>query len=295
MKDRVALITGASSGIGLALTHRLLAEDWQVIALIRSGFAEEDPLIRESVSKTRLRIYKADLADFGSLRAALHGIKAREEKIDVLFNNAGGSIPELRFSKQGRELHFEVQTLVPYILLMELKEHLRRGTLKAVINTSSNAFKFAERFDPNTLERPAHFKLLFGPYAATKLAVTLWSREIAPQLAADGIKIRSVDPGGSNTLRRDNASGLPFSVRMLMKLFFPPPSRGASRLYEGALGETRDASGVYVSNGKVKELGLVEQGRKVLEKVSAIYAREFAADATDDAGAAFLALAPQPR
>ncbi|WP_224362150.1 SDR family NAD(P)-dependent oxidoreductase [Hyalangium versicolor] len=272
MQDRVALITGASNGIGLALTRRLLTEDWQVIALVRSGFAENDPLIRESVSEKRLRIYKADLGDFDSLRAALRELKAREEKIDVLFNNAGGSIPELRFSKQGRELHFEVQTLVPYILLMELKEQLRRGTLKTVINTSSDSFQFTRKFDPDTLERPTHFKMLFGPYTATKLAVTLWAREIAPQLAAEGIKIRSVDPGGTNTLRRNKASGLPFFVWTLMKLFFPPPSSGAARLYEGALGDTRDATGVYVSRGKVKEPGFAGQGRKVLEKVSAIYA-----------------------
>lgn len=279
MQDRIALITGASAGIGLELTRKLLTEGWQVVALNRSALPEDDALIHERVSKQQLRIYRADLADFDSLRKALRELKAREQKIDLLFNNAGASLPELRFSKQGREVHFEVQTVVPYVLLMELKEHLRRGALKTVVNTSSNAFKFIKQFDPGTLARPATFKVLFGPYAATKLALSLWTREIAPRIAADGIKILSVDPGGNNTLRRGKNSGLPFYVRPIMKLFFPPPSHGASLLYKGALGNSREASGVYVTNGAVKELGFVEQGPKILAQVSAIYEREFAAAA----------------
>ncbi len=204
-------------------------------------------------------------------------LKAGEEPIDVLFNNAGGSFPELGFSKQGRELHYEVQTVVPYILVMELREQLRRGRLKTVVNTSSNVFQFIKRFDPDTLERPKTFRKLFGPYATSKLAMSLWGRELAPQVAAEGIKILSVDPGGNNTQRRGNRSGLPLFVQALMRFFFPPPSHGASLLYEAALGGSANPSGVYLTKGKARELGFAEHGRKVLEKVGAIHAREFGA------------------
>ncbi|MFD2876985.1 hypothetical protein ACFTAO_14975 [Paenibacillus rhizoplanae] len=57
------------------------------------------------------------------------------------------------------------------------------------------------RFDPATLERPAKFAKLTGPYADTKLALSLWTAELAPALAAEGIMIRSADPGGNNTMR----------------------------------------------------------------------------------------------
>ncbi|ATB38677.1 short-chain dehydrogenase [Cystobacter fuscus] len=274
---RTALITGASSGIGLELTRRMLSEGWEIIALIRSGFPEDDALIRESLGTKRLRVYKADLTDFGSLRHALEQIKAGEERIDLLFNNAGGSFAELGFSKQGRELHYELQTVVPYIVFRELKEQLRRGSLKTVVNTSTNAFKFVKRFDPDTLERPASFKKLFGPYAASKLALSLWTREGASLAAAEGIRLLSVDPGGNNTLRSGNQSGLPFYLRPLMKLFFPHPSRGASRLYEAAVDTRAELSGAFLTNGRVTELQFTGQGRKVLDKVNAIYEREFLA------------------
>ncbi|WNG52051.1 SDR family NAD(P)-dependent oxidoreductase [Archangium minus] len=278
-EGRTALITGASSGIGLELTRRMLSEGWQVAALIRSGFPEGDALIQESLSRKQLRIYKADLTDFDSLRRALGQLKAAEEKLDLLFNNAGGSFPDLRFSKQGRELHFEVQTVAPYILLMELRELLRKGTLKRVINTSTNAFASLKQFDPDTLERPTAFKKLFGPYATTKLALSLWTREVAPGVAAEGIKLWSVDPGPNNTLRKGKDSGLPFYITPLMKLFFAHPSQGASRLYDAAVAEHGEASGAYVTKGVAKKLGFEEQGRKVLEKVRAIYEREYVAGA----------------
>jgi NAD(P)-dependent dehydrogenase (short-subunit alcohol dehydrogenase family) len=206
---RTALITGASKGIGLALTRKMLAEGWEIIALIRSAFPEDDKLIQESISQKKLRIYQADLARFDSLRHALNQIKTKEEKIDLLFNNAGGSLAEPTFSKQERELHYELHTVVPYIIFRELKDHLRKGALKTVINTSTNTFKFRKQFDADTLERPTDFTKLFGPYATSKLALSLWSQEIAPQLARDGIKIYSVDPGGNNTMRKGEKSGNP--------------------------------------------------------------------------------------
>ncbi|PTL74949.1 SDR family NAD(P)-dependent oxidoreductase [Vitiosangium sp. GDMCC 1.1324] len=274
-QTRTALITGASSGIGLELTRAMLAEGWEIIALIRSGFPEDDALLRESLGTKRLRVYKAELTDFGGLRHALERIKTREEKIDLLFNNAGGSFPELGFSKQGRELHFELQTVVPYILYRELKELLLRGQSKTVINTSTSAFRLFRRFDPDTLEHPASFRKLFGPYATSKLALSLWTREEASLAASEGIRLLSVDPGGNNTLRSGKASGLPFYVEPLMKFFFPHPRRGASRLYDAAVDMREGLSGAFLSNGRVTNLPFPGEGRRVLEKVRALYEQEF--------------------
>jgi NAD(P)-dependent dehydrogenase (short-subunit alcohol dehydrogenase family) len=108
--NKVVLITGANSGIGLELTKNLLLQGWEVAALIRSDFPNEQPIIIDALKKNHLRVYKADLADFSSLRNALDEIKKSETKIDMLFNNAGVSFAEYKHSKQGRELHVEVNT-----------------------------------------------------------------------------------------------------------------------------------------------------------------------------------------
>ena len=274
--EPIALITGASAGIGLELTRKLLSEDWQVIALNRSDVPEDDERIQTALKLGRLRIYKTtDLADYASLRRALEEIKGKEQRIDILFNNAGRSFPELSYSKQGREQHYELLTVVPYIILMELKELIKQGHFKTVINTSSSAQKLTKEFTIEMLDRPKTFRKLLGPYATSKLALSLWTQAIAPQLAKDDIKIRSVDPGGNNTLRKGKQSGLPILVSAIMKLFFPLPTHGANLLFEGALGEHRDKSGVFLQKGQVAELKFQDQAQKLLERVNAIYEHEF--------------------
>jgi len=280
-RENIALITGASNGIGLELTRKLLSEDWQVVALNRSDYPADDTRIQKAVNSGRLRIYKtADLADYASLGRTLAEIKEKERRIDILFNNAGGSFPELSYSKQGREKHYELMTVVPYIILMELKELLKKGDLKTVINTSSSALKYVKELNVEILERPKTFRKLIGPYASSKLALSLWNQAIAPQLAKEGIKIRSVDPGGNNTLRKGKKSGLPILVKLLMKLVFSPPSHGANQLYEGALGEHRNKTGVFVMKGKIADLKFIDQAQNVLERIHAIYKQEFLGERT---------------
>lgn len=275
-RGNIAVITGANAGIGLALTRRLLSEDWQVVALNRSDYPLDDTAIQEAIRIGRLRIYKTDdLADYASLRRTLAEIKSKEQRIDVLFNNAGGSFPELSYSKQGREKHYELMTVVPYIILMELKPLLLNGRLKTVINTSSSALKYTKELTIESLERPKTFRKLIGPYATSKLALSLWTQAIAPQLAQEGIHTRSVDPGGNNTLRKGKKSGLPFFVFPLMKLFFSPPTHGANQLYEAAFGEHRQETGVFLLKGRVAELKFPDQAQAVLERVQAIYGQEF--------------------
>ncbi|MBN2981326.1 MULTISPECIES: SDR family NAD(P)-dependent oxidoreductase [Cohnella] len=275
-RENIALITGASNGIGLELTRKLLSEGWQVVALNRSGFPADDTQIQKAIHSGRLRMYKiADLADFSSLRRTLEEIKGKERQIDILFNNAGGSFDELSYSKQGREKHYELMTVVPYIILMELKELLKNAGLKTVVNTSSSALKFVKEFNIEILERPKTFRKLLGPYAASKLALSLWTQAIAPQLAKEGIKIRSVDPGSNNTLRKGKKSGLPIVAKLLMKLFFSPPTHGANQLYEGALGEHRKETGVFLLKGQVADVKFKDQARNVLDRVHAIYRHEF--------------------
>ncbi|AHV96764.1 SDR family NAD(P)-dependent oxidoreductase [Paenibacillus sabinae] len=280
-RENIALITGASNGIGLELTRKLLSEEWQVVALNRSDFPADDMRIQKAINSGWLRIYKiTDLADYASLRRTLEEIKGKERRIDILFNNAGASFPELSYSKQRREKHYELMTVVPYIILMELKELLKNGSLKTVVNTSSSALNYVKEFNIETLERPKTFRKLLGPYATSKLALSLWTQAIASQLAKEGIKIRSVDPGGNNTLRKGEKSGLPIMVNLLMKLFFSPPTHGANQLYEGALGEHRNETGVFLLKGKVADLKFKDQALNVLERIHAIYKHEFLGERT---------------
>ncbi|WP_248929848.1 SDR family NAD(P)-dependent oxidoreductase [Paenibacillus hamazuiensis] len=275
-REHIALITGANSGIGLALTRKLLSENWQVVALNRSSFPADDRFIQNHLKNGWLRAYKVtDLTDYGSLRHSLEEIKSKEQRIDILFNNAGGGLSELSYSKQGREKHYELLTVVPYIILMELKELLKNGRLKTVINTSSQVLRFTKEFTIENLEHPKTFRKMFGPYATSKLALSLWTQAVEPQLAKEDIKIRSVDPGINNTLRKGKDSGLTVWFELFMKFFSSPPTHGANLLYEGALGKHCNETGVFLLKDRVADLKFTEHAQRVLERISDIYSHEF--------------------
>ncbi|WP_138755308.1 SDR family NAD(P)-dependent oxidoreductase [Paenibacillus sinopodophylli] len=273
----IALITGASSGVGFELTKRMLSEGWQIIALIRSSFPTDDPIIINAERAKQLRTYKADLADFESLKAALHQIKQNESHVDVIFNNAGVSFGEMKYSKQLREMHFEINTAVPYIIYAQLKGLLLKGALKTVINTSSNASLHVRRFNPDTLDKPVTFKKLVGPYADSKLALSLWTMEAAIAASAEGINLRSVCPGGNKTPMTNN-DGMPGYLMPIRHLFFSHPRKGASRLYDAAFGEAKNKTGIFLNKGKDTPILFSEQAKKVLSKVESIYQQEFAND-----------------
>lgn len=201
-------------------------------------------------------------------------IKKKEAKLDALFNNAGGSFPSLLFSPQGRELHYEIQTVVPYIITMELLDLLKKGEHGIVIQTSSNAFKMNKSFVPEELANPSKFQKLIGPYATTKLAITLWTHALAPKLRSEGITIVSIDPGNNNTMRKGRNGGLPLLIQPFIKLFGPHPSVGASRLYAGLESSPEDA-GLYFSKEKPSVFQFKQHAGQVLKQVQSIYENEY--------------------
>ncbi|MBM7845341.1 SDR family NAD(P)-dependent oxidoreductase [Herpetosiphon giganteus] len=271
---KTALITGANSGIGLELTKRLLNEGWAVVGLMRSQFPTNEPILQAAQTTGKLRSYQAELSDFGQLRTALQTIKQHETSIDLLFNNAGGTTERLLFSPQGRELSFELQSVVPYIIAMELKALLLRGQHKTIINTSSNALLTIKQFQLDQLEKPQSFKKLFGPYASSKLALSLWSQALAPQLAQEGITVLSVCPGANRGSLKTNA-GLPWWLRPIHGLLFKHPSTGAEQLYRAAFNQQAFASGSFINKGRNTTLPAAQQAQAVLAKVHTIYQQAF--------------------
>lgn len=274
--NKVALVTGANSGVGLELTKKLLVEGFEVVALTRSDFPVDDVTIIQAVESSRLRKYRCDFSDFESLKRKLQEIKSKEGKIDVLFNNAGVSLGDYQYTPQQREIHYEVNVVVPYIILRELTDLLRKGELKTVVNTSSNALLFVKKFDPTTLaKRTDKFVALFGAYAESKLALSLWTEAISTELAADGIEIRSVCPGPNQT-PMTGSSAMPWWLGWAVNIFFLHPRVGGGRIYNAAFKpKLQGKSGVFVNVDKVESFKFGEHKEAVLKDLSRIYEEEF--------------------
>lgn len=272
-QKKTAMITGANSGVGFELMKKLLLENWDVIALIRSDFPENETTTKEAINSKKLRIYRADISDFQSLKSALSQIKNTEHSIDVLFNNAGVGNGELKYSRQGRELHYEVNTVAPYIITMEMKDLLQKGIDKTIINTSSNILLTVKKFDIQELEKPTNLKKLFGVYALSKLALTLWTKEVSKKIKAEGIEIRSACPGGNRT-QMTGSDGMPLLLKWVAKFIFSHPRNGAKKIYN-AYANYKGVVGGFIQKGKVIPTKFSEMSSLVLNKVDNIYKQEY--------------------
>lgn len=271
LQGRTALVTGANSGVGLELTKSLLNAGAEVAALVRSDFAPEDALDRAR-TEGRLRVYRADFADWASLRRGLAEVKAAETKLDLLFNNAGVAFPDLR-DVAGLDGHFAVNTVAPFLVLEELGPLLERGNLKTVVQTSSIALRFAKNFSLESLESPTRYVPIVGPYAASKLALSLWTREAADYWQGKGIRIVSACPGGTKT--KMTARPQLWFMRLLSPLLFHSAAEGARRLLLAAFAGSPAGAFHSGPKGKVVEPGFLAEGPRILNRLRELYEKEF--------------------
>ena len=190
----IALITGASGGIGEAFARQLAARGKDLVLVARS----EDKLNAlawdlESLHGVRAHAIVADLARHGSA-AALHSETERLGlDIDLLVNNAGfakaGAFSELPFDVQAGMVRLNVNTLTELSrLYLPAMRQRRRG---GVINVASNA-----------AFQPVPYMAVYG---ATKAYVLSFSEAIAEEVAADGVTVMALCPGATATDFHDTA------------------------------------------------------------------------------------------
>lgn len=261
---KTAVVTGAASGIGLELTSHLLREGWAVAAVVRRFMPERGDFIGP-LAEGRLKLYRGDLSDADARQTVVDALRAAEPCIDVLFNNAGTCTGIMQFSPQDRELQYEVNCIAPYAMAQGLANNLASAPNGRIVNTSSDAVFYARHFDPTTLAHPASFRKIIGPYAASKLALSLWTSTIAPTLPASVTAV-SVTPGPTNTAQI-RGPGMPRLMRMAARLTSKPPARGAALLWDAAT--SNHPPGSFLMKGRIRELPCTQRAAETLGIVAA--------------------------
>jgi NAD(P)-dependent dehydrogenase (short-subunit alcohol dehydrogenase family) len=198
---KTAVITGTTHGIGAALEKQLMRAGWRLITVNRSAAPPQEGIHRVT----------ADLADPASARDAVAAILAHGEPIDLLINNAGVLLPEYRYTATGLEHHYTTNVLAPYLLSTGLRNRLRAGA--TIITVSSFALFRAAPLDVDALRWPTgSMRKLFGVYAQSKLATSMVTAALSADFDADGIALRSVDPGPTRS-NMTAGDGLPIYLR----------------------------------------------------------------------------------
>jgi NAD(P)-dependent dehydrogenase (short-subunit alcohol dehydrogenase family) len=186
---RVAVVTGANSGIGWHTALELARAGSDVILTVRSEDKGHTAVesIRRLLPRARVRAELLDLANLQSIRAFAERMK-REPRLDLLVNNAGVmSVPKREVTKDGFERQLGTNYLGPFVLTGLLFPILRRSPWPRITTVSSGAANMGLRrinFDDLQWEKS------YSPwkaYCQSKLADLIMTVELARRLSAKGI------------------------------------------------------------------------------------------------------------
>ena len=248
-------MTGSTSGIGEALVRLLVADGTDLVLVNRD--ADRSRALAEQLLAAfpdrHVDVMQADLADRRSLAAAADRLLAEHPRIDLLFNNAGVLVAGEQAAAAGTELHFEVNTVAPYVLTSLLRPALGAAGRSVVVATGGHN-SLTGRLDPAVLPRPRRQRRLFGAYSQSKLALAMAFAARSADFAADGILLRVAEPGAIKT-GMTAGGGMPTWLRLIGRPFFGTPAQGAHRIRRAATDPALgDRHGIHVHGGKVKAL-----------------------------------------
>jgi NAD(P)-dependent dehydrogenase (short-subunit alcohol dehydrogenase family) len=299
---RVALITGANSGIGWDTARVLAAKGARVILACRSRARGTEALQRlEAVCpNAEAALLEMDLADLDSVRQSAARFSAEHDKLDLLVNNAGLMAIPKQQTAQGFEMQFGVNHLGHFALTGLLLPTLLRTRGARVVNVSSNGHRPGRiRFED------LHWESRYNPWAAyfqSKLANLLFTYELQRKLEASGASAAALaaHPGATQSnLGHENPGGLVnsalYSLRPLIQRFLlqssamgalptlraaaDPDARGGQYYGPRGLGEM---AGPPVRVGSSRRARDVESARRlwqVSEELTGVK-YDFAANAT---------------
>lgn len=230
---RLAVVTGANSGIGYVTARELARRGAHVVLACRSHErgSEATARLQAEVPGARVELRLLDLADLTSVRRFADGWP--HDRLDLLVNNAGIAMVPFSRTSDGFESQFGVNHLGTFALTGLLMPHLLAAAEPRVVTVSSEGQRFA-RFDLGNLDAERGYRPLFT-YIQSKRANLYFAAELQRRADAAGLGLRSmavapgltrsnVLTGGANSARGRAYGAL---MRLLLRYAFRPTPDGA--------------------------------------------------------------------
>lgn len=183
--SKTILITGSTDGIGL-LAARMLAEQGHKVLLHGRDAAKLARAAADVAGDTET--FEADLSSLEAVRGLASDIRAKYERLDVLINNAGVLKAPQAVLPNGQDVRFVVNTLAPYVLTRAVLPIMPSEGLILNLSSAAQAQVNIDAFMGGVVQSDME------AYAQSKLAITIWSQELAKELK-DGPVVLAVNPG----------------------------------------------------------------------------------------------------
>jgi NAD(P)-dependent dehydrogenase (short-subunit alcohol dehydrogenase family) len=285
MKEPICLITGATEGVGRATAVALGRQGFRVVLAARdAGKAQAVESEIAAAGGPQADHVVVDLASLRDVRALADTFRRRYPRLDVLINNAGVFLPRRTETADGFETSYQVNYLSHFLLTHLLMDALEKSTQGRIINLSSSVYAVG-RFDVRNLQSEKSFSVL-GTYAASKLFMLMFTRELARRLGGTRVTANALHPGIVRTRMMLRAPGafrllsylsLPFSIspargaRAAVHLASSPELAGVSGHYftRSRRTETRNVSDTAENRARLWELSLAslqERGASALRQ-----------------------------
>ncbi len=242
---RVAVVTGANSGLGLETARQLAARGATVVLAVRrperGEAAAED--ILSTAPDARLEIQRLDLASLASVRDAANSLRATYDRIDLLVNNAGVMYTDRGVTEDGLELQFGTNHVGHFALTARLLDRLLPVEGSRVVTVGSLGHWAPFPIDLDDVRAEGSYNR-FGAYTRSKLSNLAFAYELHRRLSAVGARTISVaaHPGGSDTELANHVPGMGFMRRWMSPLAQPAAM--------GALPTLRAATDPAISGGQ---------------------------------------------
>lgn len=261
LTGRRIAITGANSGIGKVCTRELAREGAEVLMICRSQARAESARreILAQVPDAKLTIHLCDMASQASIQACGLALREQYDALDALLNNHGAMFGDRRLTEDDLEMTFAVDHLGYLLLTHYLLDLIRAGSVKRIVNVSSEAHRFVKSVDWDNLQGERRYTE-FGAYGLAKLGNLYFTRELARRIKPEGITVNALHPG---FVASNFGKGSSLVVRLLMplmKLLAISPEKGAeTSLYLLRSDEVADITGAYFKDQqKVHPSGLAQ-------------------------------------
>jgi NAD(P)-dependent dehydrogenase (short-subunit alcohol dehydrogenase family) len=246
LDGKICVITGATSGIGLAVAEKLVAEGARLVLVGRDAARGEAAIQRLKRLRPGCEVaaLTADLARLDEVRRLASELMALP-RIDVLVNNAGAIFNDRATTADGLERTFALNHMAYYVLTRLVAGKLAASAPARVVVVASGAHRSATLdFDDLQMARAWDG---WTAYRRSKLANILFTRELARRIAGSGVTANSLHPGFVASRFGDNNGGLFRAALSFGKRFAAiSTERGAETpAYLAASPEVEGVTGLY--------------------------------------------------